>query len=94
LNFAILMDTTTYVGMTPLVALEIPYVGSFDLDTNWWGTSPYVTAWVIHLIILSSCMWGNMLHLMVTYSWGSFVEPPFDVLDTICMNTTCNNVII
>jgi hypothetical protein len=20
----------------------------FDLDTNWWGTSPYVIAWVIH----------------------------------------------
>jgi hypothetical protein len=34
----------------------------FDLDTNWWGTSPYVIAWVIHLIILSSCMWGNFLH--------------------------------
>jgi hypothetical protein len=36
--------------------------GIFDLDTNWWGTSPYVIAWVIHLIILSSCMWGNLLH--------------------------------
>jgi hypothetical protein len=35
----------------------------FDLDTNWWGTSPYVIAWVIHLIILSSCMWGNLHHL-------------------------------
>jgi len=41
------MDITTYVGMTPLVALEIPHVGSFDLDTNWWGASPYVIAWVI-----------------------------------------------
>ena len=37
----------------------------FDLDTNWWGTSPYVITWVIHLIILSSCMWGNLLHLMI-----------------------------
>jgi hypothetical protein len=25
------MDTTTYVGMTPLVALEIPHVGSLTL---------------------------------------------------------------
>ena len=38
----------------------------FDLDTNWWGTSPYVIAWVIHLINLSSCWWGNFLHLMIT----------------------------
>ena len=30
-----------------------------DLDTNWWGTSPYVIAWVIHLINFSSCLWGN-----------------------------------
>jgi hypothetical protein len=27
----------------------------FDLDTNWWDTSPYVIAWVIHLINFSSC---------------------------------------
>jgi hypothetical protein len=27
----------------------------FDLDTNWWDTSSYVIAWVIHLINLSSC---------------------------------------
>jgi hypothetical protein len=26
-----------------------------ELDTNWWDTSPYVIAWVIHLINLSSC---------------------------------------
>ena len=58
LNLVFFMDTTTYVGMTPLVALEIPHVGSFDLDTNWWDTSPYVIAWVIHLINLSSCRWG------------------------------------
>ena len=38
----------------------------FDLDTNWWGTSSYVIAWVIHLINLSSCMWGNFLHSMIT----------------------------
>ena len=31
----------------------------FDLDTNWWGTSPYVIAWVIHLINLSSCCEGT-----------------------------------
>jgi hypothetical protein len=30
----------------------------FDLDTNWWDISPYVIAWVIHLIDLSSCWWG------------------------------------
>ena len=28
------------------------------LDTNWWETSPYVIAWVIYLINLSSCRWG------------------------------------
>jgi hypothetical protein len=38
----------------------------FDLDTNWWGTSPYIIAWVIHSINLSSCVWGNLLHLMIT----------------------------
>jgi len=31
--------------------LEIPH-RIFDLDTNRWGTSPYVIAWVIHLSIL------------------------------------------
>jgi hypothetical protein len=29
-----------------------------DLDTNLWNTSPYVIAWVIHLINLISCRWG------------------------------------
>jgi hypothetical protein len=38
----------------------------FDLDTNWLGTSTYIIAWVIHLINLSSCMWGNLFHLMIT----------------------------
>jgi hypothetical protein len=38
----------------------------FDLDTNRWDTSPYVIAWVIHLINLSSCLWGNLLHFMIT----------------------------
>ena len=38
----------------------------FDLDTNRWGTSPYVIAWVIYLINLISCWWGNLLHLMIT----------------------------
>jgi len=33
------------------IALEIPH-RIFDLDTFWWGTSPYVIAWVIHLSIL------------------------------------------
>ena len=41
LNLVFFMDTTTYVGMTPLVALEIPLVGSFDLDTYRWGTSQH-----------------------------------------------------
>ena len=30
----------------------------FDLVINLWDTSPYVIAWVIHLIHLSSCRWG------------------------------------
>ena len=30
----------------------------FDLNTNLWDTSPYVIAWVIHLINMSSCRWG------------------------------------
>ena len=38
----------------------------FDLDTNWWVTFPYVIVWVIHLIILNSCGWGNLFHLMIT----------------------------
>ena len=33
------------------IALEIPH-RIFDLDTIWWGTSPYIIAWVIHLTIL------------------------------------------
>ena len=37
----------------------------FDLDTNRWGTSPYVIAWVIQLINLNSCIWRNLLHLMM-----------------------------
>jgi hypothetical protein len=40
LNFAFLIDITTYVGMTNfMVALEIPH-RIFDLDTNQWGFSP------------------------------------------------------
>ena len=38
----------------------------FDLDPNRWGTSPYVIVRVIHLINLSPCWWGNLLHLMIT----------------------------
>jgi hypothetical protein len=49
LNIAFLMDITTYVGMTNfMVALKIPH-RIFDLDTNRWGSSPYVIACVIHL---------------------------------------------
>jgi hypothetical protein len=47
LEFSFLMDTTICWDETT-IAFEITYVGSFDLDTNWWGTSPYVIAWVIH----------------------------------------------
>ena len=36
----------------------------FDLDTNWWGTSPYVNA--SFLISLSLCIWGNFFLLMIT----------------------------
>ena len=39
LNLAFLW-TPLNVGMTPLVALVIPHVGSFDLDTNRWDISP------------------------------------------------------
>jgi hypothetical protein len=45
----------------------------FDLDTNWWDTSPYVIVWVIHLIDLSSFWWGmhssfdDHLKLRITY---------------------------
>jgi hypothetical protein len=44
-------------------------VRSCDLDTNWWGTSPYVIAYVIHLIISSSCIWG--MHSSFDYPHGS-----------------------
>ena len=40
---------------TTCIALEIPHIGSWT-DTNRWGSSPYVIAWVIHLINLSTCM--------------------------------------
>ena len=65
LNLAFFMDTTCMLEWHH----HSPWDHSwriFDLDTNWWGTSPYVIAWVIHLINLSSCMWGNFLHLMIT----------------------------
>ena len=54
LNLAFFMDTTICWNDTTC----IPWDHScriFDLDTNRWGTSPYVIAWVIHLINLSSC---------------------------------------
>ena len=55
LNLAFFMDTSKYWNDTTCnTSCRI-----FDLDTNWWGTSPYVIAWVIHLINLSSCLWGN-----------------------------------
>ena len=38
---------TTICWDDTTIALEITRVGSFDLDTNWWGASPYVIAWVI-----------------------------------------------
>jgi hypothetical protein len=46
LNLAFFMD----IGVlqcwndTTCIALEIPH-RIFDLDTKWWGTSPYVKAW-------------------------------------------------
>ena len=53
------------VGMTPLVALEIPHIGSSALIPIY-GTPPYVIAWVIHLIDLSSYRWGNLFFWMIT----------------------------
>ena len=54
LNLAFFMDTTICWNDTTCS----PWDHScriFDLDTNRWGTSPYVIAWVIYLINLSSC---------------------------------------
>jgi hypothetical protein len=65
LESCIFMDTSKYWNDTTCS----PWDHScriFDLDTNQWGTSPCVIAWVIHLIDLSFCMWGNLLHLMIT----------------------------
>jgi hypothetical protein len=49
----------------------------FDLDTNQWDTSPYVIAWVIHLINLSSCRWGMHSsfddHLKLRITCGTIV---------------------
>ena len=48
------------VGMTPCV-------GSCDLDTNCSGAPPPVSKnGSYHLIILSSCVWWNFLHLIIT----------------------------
>jgi hypothetical protein len=47
------------------IVLEIPYIGSLTWYQSM-GHIPYVIAWVIHLINLSSCMWENLLHLMIT----------------------------
>jgi hypothetical protein len=61
---------------TPCFALGTPHK-IFDLDTNWWGTSPYVIAWVIRLIILSSCRWGMHSslddHLKLRITCGTIV---------------------
>ena len=54
------------VGMTPLVDTTCNLCRAswdtthkiFDLVINLCDTSPYVIAWVIHLIHLSSCRWG------------------------------------
>ena len=65
LESCIFMDITTNVGMPPLLSLEITHVGSLTLIPIG-GAPPYVISWVIHLINLSSCNWGNFLHLMIT----------------------------
>jgi hypothetical protein len=50
---------------------------TFDLDINRWDTSPYVIAWVIHLIDLSSCWWGMHSsfydHLKLRITYGTIV---------------------
>ena len=70
------------VGMTPLVDTTCKTSWDtthriFDLDTNWWETSPYVIAWVIHLINLSSCRWGMHSsfddHLKLRITCGTIV---------------------
>jgi hypothetical protein len=38
----------------------------FDLDTSWWDISPYVIAWVIHLITWALVGEGCILYLMIT----------------------------
>jgi hypothetical protein len=49
----------------------------FDLHTNWWDTSSYVIAWVIHLINLNSCRWGMHSsfddHLKLRITCGTIV---------------------
>ena len=49
----------------------------FDLDINLWYTSPYVIAWVVHLIHLSSCKWGMHSsfddHLKLRITCGTIV---------------------
>jgi hypothetical protein len=65
LNLAFFMDTTICWNYTTYS----PWDHScriFDLDTNQWGTSPYVIVWAIHLINLISYRWGNFVYLMIT----------------------------
>ena len=66
LNLAFLWTSLDYWNDTTCIASWDTTYRIFDLDTNWCDTSPYVIAWVIHLIILISCRWGNFLHLMIT----------------------------
>jgi hypothetical protein len=66
----------------------------FDLNINWWDTSPYVIAWVIHLIKLSSCRWGMHSslddHLKLRITCGTI----FCMIDTTCRcNTTWKNLL-
>jgi len=66
LNLAFFMDISKYWNDTTCMALEISHMGSLTLIRIGGAPPPYVIAWVIHLINLSSYRWGNFLHLMTT----------------------------
>ena len=66
LESCIFMDITWLLEWHHLYSSWDTTYRIFDLDTNLWDTSPYVIAWVIHLLNLSSCSEGCILHLMIT----------------------------
>ena len=86
LSLVFLMDISLFVGMTPVVGTtcilcraswDTTHKIFFYLEINLWDTSPYVIAWVIHLIHLSSCSWGMYSlfddHLKLRITYGTIV---------------------